>query len=474
MGIVDLALDERGQPVALKRLALYGSATEVASARRRVRREADALGRLRHPNVVPLLAVDDDGDDLVLVMPYLAGGTIGDQVRAYGPLSPEQVLGLAGPLLSALATAHDAGIVHRDLKPANVLFDLDGRPYLSDFGIARFRDATSGLTATGTVLGTADFMAPEQARGEPATPAADVFALGATLLFAATGRRPYGTADTRVALHRAANDQVEPLPADLDPRLAHLLRPMLRANPARRPTASTLAWELADRPRARSGRRRATAAVAVLLLIVAAIATGFLVRQATADQTAAPPTTAGSTTNASSVAGAPAPAPTSAPTTAPCHDLPYQPCGKPVAPFTDGHGCLQNHADYDGVEANGCEAAPDQIDGQRLDSSLTANLVPADDVDRYPFHVDDNFQWDCDGQVKVTLTAPAGVSMRLDVLNGTKVLGTAVSSNAKPATVTLDEPNCFTDDSADLVAQVKWEGSARSAANYKLERSGSF
>jgi hypothetical protein len=425
--------------------------------------------------VVPLLAVDDDGDDLVLVMPYLAGGTIGDQVRAYGPLSPEQVLGIAGPLLSALATAHAAGVVHRDIKPANVLFDLHGRPYLSDFGIARFRDATSGLTATGAVLGTADFMAPEQARGERATPAADVFALGATLLFAATGRRPYGTADARVALHRAASDQVEPLPAELDARVAHLLRPMLRTNPARRPDAGALARELMDQPRARSGRRAALTTVGVAVLVVAAAGAGFLARQRAGGEVASSSTTGSPTTTASTVAGAPASAPAaSAPTTPPCHDLPYQPCGKPVAPFTDGHVCLQNHADYDGIEANGCEAAPDQINGQRLESSLTANLVPADDVDHYPFHVDDHFQWDCSGRVDIALTAPAGVSMRLDVVSGTKVVGTAVSTNGSRATVTLHEPSCFGDDSADFEARVKWEGSARSAANYKLERSGTF
>jgi eukaryotic-like serine/threonine-protein kinase len=145
-----------------------------------------------------------------------------------------------------------------------------------------------------------------------------------------------------------------------------------------------------------------------------------------------------------------------------------------VAPFTDGHGCLQNHADYDGNAANGCEAAPDLVDGERLGPSLVANLVPADDTDRYPFHVDDQFQWDCSGQVKVTLTAPAGVAMRVDVVSDGKVVGTAVSTNAKPATVTMKEAECPGDDAADFEARVRWEGTARSGVNYQLERSGSF
>jgi len=462
MGIVDLALDERGHPVALKRLALYGSAAEISSARIRVRREAEALGRLHHPNIVSLLAVVDEGDDLVLVMPYLAGGTVADQVRAYGPLRPEQVLGIAGPLLGALATAHLAGIVHRDLKPANVLFDLHGRPYLGDFGIARFRDATSGLTATGAVLGTADFMAPEQARGEPTTPAADVFALGATLLFAATGKRPYGTSDARVAIHRAATDQVEPLPSDLDPRLARLLRPMLRTNPTRRPTAARLARDLSSE-RTRHRTRRVVLPVAALALLLAAVVgAGAWARRDASASAAAPPTTAVQAATAT------------APTTVPCRDLPYQPCGKPVAPHTDGHTCLQNHADYDGNTVNGCEAAPDLINGQRLGSTLSANLVPTDDVDDYPFHVDDNFQWDCSGQFTVTLTAPAGVSMRVDLVTSGKVVGTGVSTGAKPAVITRREANCPGDDAADFEARVSWDGPARSAANYRLERSGSF
>lgn len=467
MGVVDLALDERGQPVALKRLALNGSISEMSRARARVRREAEALSRLRHPNVVPLLGVVDEGDDLVLVMPYLAGGTLSDQVRAYGPLRAEQVLAIAAPLLDALATAHRAGVVHRDIKPANVLFDLDGRPFLSDFGIASFRDATSGLTVAGSIIGTPDFMAPEQARGESSTPETDVFALGATLLYAASGRRPYGTADGRVAMNRAAQGKVEPLPTDLDPRLARFLKPMLRANADKRPTAAGAAGIVArvlSMPRHPRRALRTTAlALALVLSVGAAVLMGWRYgAENRVPATASPSTVAAPTTIAT--------------TTLPCNDLPYQPCGKPVAPHTDGSRCVEDHADYDADPANGCEASPDKIDGQRLERSITgANLVPEADTDRYTFHVDDNFSLSCDGQVIITLTAPSGTSMNLGVFDDqSELVESRAAEGGKPARVVIDEPGCGSDDAADFTAVVSYRGSARSAARYSLTKSGSF
>src|SRR4051794_32437312 len=215
MGIVDLALDDHGRPVAIKRLALHGSMNDMHRARLRVRREAAALATLDHPGVVRLLDVVDDGDDIVLVMPYLSGGTLTDRVHARGPMSPIVVAALADQLLGALAAAHRAGIVHRDIKPGNVLFDEAGNAYLTDFGVATMRDATSGLTVSEVVVGTPEFMAPEQARGERATPASDVFSLGATLRYAATGAPPYGRGDSRVILNRAAEGKIEKLPTDL-------------------------------------------------------------------------------------------------------------------------------------------------------------------------------------------------------------------------------------------------------------------
>src|SRR4051794_6402090 len=241
MGVVDLAVDDQGRPVAIKRLELHGSAAEMHRARLRVRREAAALAALDHPAIVALIDVIDDGDDVVLVMPYLGGGTLGDRVHARGPLPAVSVQLLADQLLGALAAAHRAGIVHRDIKPANVLFDEAGRAYLADFGVATMRDATSGLTATEVVIGTPEFMAPEQARGERATPASDVFSLGATLRFAATATPPYGRGDARVILTRAAEGKLDRLPADLPRDLRDRLAPLLDRRPDRRPTAGAAA-----------------------------------------------------------------------------------------------------------------------------------------------------------------------------------------------------------------------------------------
>ena len=468
MGVVDLAVDENGRQVALKRLALHGSAQDIRRARLRVRREASALASVDHPGIVGLLDVIDDGDDLVLVMPFLGGGTLTDRVHRFGPLSPDQVHLLADNLLDALAAAHRAGIVHRDLKPANVLFGADGRPYLADFGVATMRDATSGLTATEMVVGTPEFMAPEQARGEPATAASDVFSMGATLRYAAVGTPPYGRGDPRVILHRAAEGKIERLPASLPKDLRERLAPFLDRRPDRRPTAAAARGgaghtRVHRRPgraaRRPVGTRRWPAAAAIVVIALVGLgATAITLAQRNAPPEASPSTTSGPTT---------APAP-------PCTPLTYQPCGGPAAPFTNGVSCTDSHADYDGVTTNGCEAAPDKLNGTRLTDTISANLVPGDALDRYPFHLSDHFQLLCDGAAEVTLTAPAGVSLRLEILQGTTPLATSVSTDATPATVTLDDPDCLRDDSADLVARVSWVGSARSAAPYRLTRHGTY
>jgi len=480
MGVVDLAIDPRGNLVACKRLLLHGSADEMHRARHRIRREAAALARLRHPNIVPLLDVVDDGDDVVLVLPYLSGGTLSEQVAHHGTLSPGQVHVLADALFGALSEAHRQGIVHRDIKPSNVIFDETGRPFLTDFGVATLLDATGGLTATGAVVGTPEFMAPEQARGEPVGPPADVFSLGATLVFGATGHPPYGRADTPVIMQRAARGRLVPLPSDLDRGVRRRLQPTLARAPQRRPSAPAAAASgprglTAPVPAGPGGTRIATSlpaprrrlprrtvgiafgAVAVLAAALTAAALG-----ATGDQAAAPPT----------------------PTTTPCVDLPYQPCGGQPAPNTDGRVCLAGFFDVDRDPSTGCEVRSDDLDGSVLDGPITANLVPADAVDRYPFTVghDSNPITNllsnpfCDNVFQLTLTAPDGVSMRVDAVDaGGRVLGSAVSADGVAATLRLPQPRCsIADDDLELVAQVSWVGTARSGDDYTLARKGSW
>ena len=472
MGVVDLAVDPDGRPVACKRLLLHGSVDEMHRARQRIRREAHALGRLRHPNVVPLLDVVDDGDDVVLVLPYLPGGTLADQVAHHGPLSPGQVHVVADALFAALAEAHRQGIVHRDIKPANVLFDADGTPFLTDFGVASLRDATGGLTMTGAVVGTPEFMAPEQARGEGTGPPSDVFSLGATLLFGATGHTPYGRSEPAVVLQRAGRGRLVPLPADLDRSVKRRLAPTRARAAHRRPTAAAIAaagprplgapapvgpaGTAVDGPRPPRTRRRRTWALPAAFAAVAVVAlalTGVALTRSEAEPQAVVDTT---------------------PTTEPCVELPYQPCGQAPAPGTDGERCLEGRHDLDGDAANGCEVLSDSLNGTTFDGPITANLVPADAVDRYPFTVKHDFNLFCDNVLEVTLTAPAGAAMRLDVLRGAEVLGTTVSDDGIAASVRLGQPDCFGNDGLDLVARVSWVGTRRTGDDYTLERRGSW
>jgi hypothetical protein len=486
MGVVDLAVGPDGRPVAIKRLVLHGSVHDMARARQRIHREAQALLALDHPNIVRLLEVIEDGDDLILVMPYLAGGTLADQVRAHGPLTADQVRMLAPPLLSALAAAHRQGIVHRDIKPANVLFDADGRPYLADFGVASLRDATSGLTATGMMVGTPEFMAPEQARGEVATPASDVFSLGATLAFAATGNPPYGRGDPRVLVALAAKGKVTPLPTTVPADLRRRIEPLLDRQPRRRPTAASAQGGPAGTRVLRAVPPRRTWTSAAIGATIGAVATVAVLIGVTVAITR-------DDGGAAQAAGVPTP--TTVPV-APCEDQPYKPCGGEPAPFTDGVQCTSDHGDYDGDPVNGCEAAPVVVDPDALDRGqvVSANLVPGTDIDRYGFHVIDNWHLSCDGEVTVTLTAPKGASMHLEVLEGPATgasggvgteaaglssLGGATSTDGKAASVVLPEPNCLDgiigpDDATDLVARVSWADDRRTDANYRLTVTGSY
>jgi hypothetical protein len=465
MGVVDLARDPEGDEVALKRLSLHGTPEELATARARIRREAEVLRQLDHPAIVRLRDVVDDGDDIVLVMDHLPGGNLAQRVAADGPLGPEALEALADRLLDALATAHRLGVVHRDVKPANVLFDADGRAALADFGDAVPRDATPGLTATQMVVGTPGFMSPEQARGEEATTASDVFSLGATLLFAATGSGPFGTGDPRVLMLRAVSGRTERIPKELPPELRRRLASMMARDPADRPTAAAVRGGTSGTsPRTAVGRavrRRPRALAGIAVGVVALLGAGGALAIAT---------------NGDGNGGRLTPTTTEAPpATEPCEPKPFQPCGEEEAPNTDGERCLDGFADYDEDPTNGCEVAADDLeDDAPLVGEVRANLVPADDVDTYLLEVPDNFQLTCDGELRVTLTAPAGTSMRVAVLDGEEELAAAVSGDGEPGTAVVREPNCFTDDSGTLQVVVTSIGSDRSGEDYLLEATGSF
>lgn len=486
MAVVELAVAPDGTRVARKRIALAGSAAEMDLARRRLRREAEILRTLSHPAIVPILDVEDDGTDVVIVMPALAG-SLADRVATSGPLPPAQVVAMGRSLLEALAAAHRRGVVHRDIKPGNVLFDEHGRAALADFGVAVSRDATHGLTVAGTVVGTPMWMAPEQARGEPAGPAADVYALGATLRFAATGTTPHPAGPPEVVLARVARGDTIPEPGTLPGALRAPLGAMLDPDPARRPSAAevlggldgtALAARIAPAtPRRRPGRARTAlrrAALgsdgarwsgrrrAALAAVVLAAATGV---------TAVALTGQGRGQRA---AGA-SPAATLPPATTTCAPRPYQPCGAPAAAHTDGYRCAPGWYDIDGLAADGCEASSDYRPGSTLSAGtpLRANLVPAGAVDAFTTRVSGHLLSLCSGTLHLDLTAPAGTADRLEVAQGGTVLGTATSVDGQTATVDVTKPGCFGSHSETLTLQVRAVVGS-SAADFTLARRGGW
>jgi eukaryotic-like serine/threonine-protein kinase len=189
MGEVYRATDTvLSRTVAVKLLSDRYARQEDAHAR--FRREALAAARLSSaPNVVTVFDVAEHHGRPLIVMEYLEGGSVHERLRD-GRVPREQALTWLEQVAGALDRAHTSGVVHRDVKPANLLLDRDDNVHVSDFGIASTTGADT-LTAPGTVLGTAGYLAPEQARGEPATAASDRYALGVVAFELLTGRRPF-------------------------------------------------------------------------------------------------------------------------------------------------------------------------------------------------------------------------------------------------------------------------------------------
>ena len=250
--VVHRARDLRsGDDVAVKRFHAGVSSHDL----RQQHREMAVLARLDHPGLVGLHDGGTEDGRPFVVTDLVEGPTLAQRISA-GPIAPGAVRTLGRQLAEALAHVHSGGIVHRDVKPANVL--LDGlRPRLADFGIARALDGTSA-TATGCVVGTAAYLAPEQVRGEQVGPPVDVYALGLVLLEALTGRREYPGLAVESATARLHRCPV--VPRGLPGGLSELLDAMTRNDPAQRPTAAEVATVLATDPARRT--RRAPAGLA--------------------------------------------------------------------------------------------------------------------------------------------------------------------------------------------------------------------
>lgn len=184
----------------------------------RFRREARAAARLSHPNIVPIYDVGEQDRSPYIVMELVEGGNLKDRIRSAAPLPDAEIRSIGATLASTLEYAHSRGLIHRDVKPQNVLLGEDARPRLTDFGIAQAM-ASSGLTRTGAVMGSVQYIAPELVRGRPASPRSDVYSLGAVLYEMATGRVPF-QADTDIAIALAHVEQNVPAPRALNAHLA--------------------------------------------------------------------------------------------------------------------------------------------------------------------------------------------------------------------------------------------------------------
>ncbi|MFI8306245.1 protein kinase [Streptomyces sp. NPDC085927] len=203
--------------------------------------EAVILARLHHPGLVTAYDAGQHNGRVFLVMQLIEGNTLRNRI-AEGPLPPRATAALGVDLAHALAHAHEAGIVHRDVKPSNILLDASHRPYLTDFGISRMLDATT-RTATGTLIGTAAYLSPEQVLGQPVGRPADVYALGLVLLECLTGRLEYDGGPLEAAIARLHRPPA--LPHFLPEQLSVLLRDMTALDEQNRPTARDCARALA-------------------------------------------------------------------------------------------------------------------------------------------------------------------------------------------------------------------------------------
>lgn len=243
--------------VALKVLRRqYASDEEFVE---RFRQEARSAARLSHPNIVSVYdqgrSEGDDGASYYIAMEYVPGGTLRDRIRQEGALAPDEAAGVALQVAEALRAAHERGVIHRDIKPQNVLLTEGGdAAKVTDFGIARAASAATRMTRTGIVLGTAGYMSPEQAKGEPVGPPSDLYSLGAVLYEALTGNLPY---EAESALGQAVKHISEPPPSprEANPEVPEALDAvtvkLLAKDPEERyPSAAALAEDL---ERIRSG-----------------------------------------------------------------------------------------------------------------------------------------------------------------------------------------------------------------------------
>src|SRR3954463_10213956 len=222
-----------GRKVALK--LLYRRFAEDEEFVERFKREASAAAGLQHPNVVGVYDRGEWDGTFYIAMEYLEGRSLKQVLQEEGPLAPERAIDIVVQILRAARFAHQRGVIHRDIKPHNVILDEEGRAKVTDFGIARA--GASDMTETGSIMGTAQYLSPEQAQGQPVSPRSDLYSIGVMLYELLTGRVPFDAESPVAIAVRPGSDRPVP-PAELNPGIPPALDAVvmkaLEKDPARR------------------------------------------------------------------------------------------------------------------------------------------------------------------------------------------------------------------------------------------------
>jgi len=312
MGIVYKGLDpdiEREVAIKTIRFDTYTEGAEKEEMLARVIREAKAVGRLDHPNIITVYDVIREGDLTFIVMQYIDGQSLQGLMDGGKRLPPREVIEILKPVADALDYAHQKNVVHRDIKPANILIDRKWKPYLADFGLARME--TSTMTGPGTTIGTLSYMSPEQVMGATVDHRADLFALGVILYELLTGKKPFAGDNMSTIVFKIVNEEppnITQINHDLPVGYEDVVRRALAKSPEDRYQSGRAMIEdlenpekLAEATRAfasggirpgkapsRKGRRLALAGGLVVFAGMAVIAYKILLPGAGADRKSAP------------------------------------------------------------------------------------------------------------------------------------------------------------------------------------------
>src|ERR671923_471779 len=229
-----------GRTVAIKILAPQYA--EDQGFVQRFRREAQAAARLNHPNLVGVYDTGSDDGVHYIVMEYIEGRTLGDYLSGGGRIMPQRAIDIADAVTSALAAAHAEGVIHRDIKPGNIMITPRGDVKVTDFGIARVVAGADTVAQTAAVLGTASYLSPEQAQGQPVDIRSDIYSLGCVLFEMVTGRPPFpGDSPVAVASKHVLEQPTPPsqINRDVSPDLDAVILRALAKNPANRYQSAT-------------------------------------------------------------------------------------------------------------------------------------------------------------------------------------------------------------------------------------------